>query len=467
MADKEVGGVEGAAYGHSDSGWMVDKNFENWFRDFFLPNTQEIAGNHHRVLIFDGHNSHLTYPTIRAAIDNNVSIICLPPGTSHALQPLDVGVFRSVKVVYSDECLKFFRKARGTKISKDYFPGLIKSVWARLEPENARAGFKKSGLYPYNPAAIRKKILAGSGSRGPSGTAQDGTAQDEPAPDPSDPFRLMREAVSEVIRAQIGPSRETAEPRPKRRRVQATCGEVLTTEVVAERLRLEQIEREEKKRKKSTATTSKASSGVSISFRPPSDNAERIVTGGTLDSFVTREPTMPSEEVDPPEEAQPTLPSVGVAEPSQVPTTSGASTLLQRNVSDFFAKSARKGSSQSRTSLYREASSFEDDPDDPESDCLPSKDELAKGLKAGVSHVIFKYEGSHFPGLITKINKTNIKIKSMVKSGTGNANTSWNWPGTENLRTRQLCHITDVIPTPELVSNRGPGYFVQKIDKYW
>ena len=154
----------------------------------------------------------------------------------------------------------------------------------------------------------------------------------------------MREAVSEVIRAQIGPIRETAEPRPKRRRVQATCGEVLTTEVVAERLRLEEIEREEKKRKKSTATTSKASSGVSISFRPPSDNAERIVTGGTLDSFVTREPTMPSEEVDPPEEA-------GVAEPSQVPTTSGASTLLQRNVSDFFAKSARKGSSQSKTSI--------------------------------------------------------------------------------------------------------------------
>jgi len=102
------GGVSAALYGISDSGWMQDKNFETWFIEAFVPKMADSAATHHRVLLYDGHNSHITYPTIRTAIDNNVSIVCLPPNTSHALQPLDVRVFRSVKASYFEECQKWF-----------------------------------------------------------------------------------------------------------------------------------------------------------------------------------------------------------------------------------------------------------------------------------------------------------------------------------------------------------------------
>ena len=90
-----TGGPEGSAYGCSESGWMMDNIFESWFIKVFV---KHVESHQKPVLVtYDGHNSHLTYNTVKIAMDNDIIIICLPPNTSHALQPLDVGVFRSVK----------------------------------------------------------------------------------------------------------------------------------------------------------------------------------------------------------------------------------------------------------------------------------------------------------------------------------------------------------------------------------
>ena len=49
------------------------------------------------ILLFGGHGSHLTYNTIKSAMDNRIIIICIRPSTNHAMQPLDVGVFFLLK----------------------------------------------------------------------------------------------------------------------------------------------------------------------------------------------------------------------------------------------------------------------------------------------------------------------------------------------------------------------------------
>ena len=90
-----IGGPRNAAYTVSESGYMHDTNFGEWFTKVFVKETATYQKP--VVLIFDGHNSHLTYKTVKSAIDNNIILLCLPPHTSHALQPLDVSVFRSVK----------------------------------------------------------------------------------------------------------------------------------------------------------------------------------------------------------------------------------------------------------------------------------------------------------------------------------------------------------------------------------
>ncbi|THU83787.1 CENP-B protein, partial [Dendrothele bispora CBS 962.96] len=46
-----------------------------------------------RLLILDGHNSHCTFRFSDFAERHKILVVCLPPHTTHALQPCDVGVF--------------------------------------------------------------------------------------------------------------------------------------------------------------------------------------------------------------------------------------------------------------------------------------------------------------------------------------------------------------------------------------
>ena len=107
--DWQKGGVEGASYTCTPNGMMLDINFENWFRTQFLPLSKPRRPDVHRLLILDGHNSHISYSLIKLAKDNNVHLLCLPPGSSHALQPLDVAVFKAVKDVWREVCIEYFR----------------------------------------------------------------------------------------------------------------------------------------------------------------------------------------------------------------------------------------------------------------------------------------------------------------------------------------------------------------------
>jgi hypothetical protein len=68
--------------------------------------TREKANGRWRLLYLDGHNSHITLEVIEYTRQNKIVAICLPPHTTHALQPLDVGVFGPFKLALSDEAYK-------------------------------------------------------------------------------------------------------------------------------------------------------------------------------------------------------------------------------------------------------------------------------------------------------------------------------------------------------------------------
>ena len=82
------GGPKDTVYTATESGWMQDKNFEQWMRKVFVKYIEDLPKP---VLLFDGHGSHLTFPTIQTCMENQILLLALPPHTSHALQPLDVG----------------------------------------------------------------------------------------------------------------------------------------------------------------------------------------------------------------------------------------------------------------------------------------------------------------------------------------------------------------------------------------
>ena len=154
------GGPKGAKFGVSESGWMQDFNFESWFINSFC---QEVSEFEKPVcLMFDGHNSHLTYNTVKHAIDENIILLCLPPHSSHALQPLDVGVFRSLKAHWTTVLQDHARISRHENVDKSVFPKLLAKLWPKLDPEPVINGFRACGLVPINRLAVQKKIVGNS-----------------------------------------------------------------------------------------------------------------------------------------------------------------------------------------------------------------------------------------------------------------------------------------------------------------
>ena len=136
-------GPKDALYTCTPRGYMQGLNFESWFLKVFV----EYVKNYEKpvVVIYDGHGSHITYVTMAAARDNNIIVVCLPAHTSHAMQPLDVAVFKSVKVTWKQILKAFYHNtSNNKKVDKSKFASLLSKLWPTLNPAHITNGFKES-----------------------------------------------------------------------------------------------------------------------------------------------------------------------------------------------------------------------------------------------------------------------------------------------------------------------------------
>ena len=144
--------VVGTTYGLSAKGWVDTELFKEWLVNHFLKYT---SGGRPLLLVLDGHSSHYQPELIRYARENAVILVCLPPHTTHQTRPLDTSVFRSLKKNRNDECHQFFQKNPGRVITKFDFSALLNLAWGKtMVPNVICSGFKRSGIYPFNPQAI-------------------------------------------------------------------------------------------------------------------------------------------------------------------------------------------------------------------------------------------------------------------------------------------------------------------------
>ena len=145
--------VSGSSYAVSDKGWVDQELFKFWLKEHFLTNA--IA---HRplLLLLDGHSSHFEPSTIEFAKEKEVIICCLPPHTTHECQPLDVSLFGSLKTHWREQCHRFYQKNPGRVINKLNFNSVFRQAWlAAVTPSNICGGFRKAGVFPFNPNAIQ------------------------------------------------------------------------------------------------------------------------------------------------------------------------------------------------------------------------------------------------------------------------------------------------------------------------
>ena len=116
-----------AVYAKSESGWIDSELFMAWMRKTFL----RYCSSQRPVLLFvDGHTSHINLDVIDLAHENEVILFCLPPHTTHALQPLDVSVFKLLKSHFS-KAVHTMSFAKDFVVSKSEFARVVKIPFER------------------------------------------------------------------------------------------------------------------------------------------------------------------------------------------------------------------------------------------------------------------------------------------------------------------------------------------------
>lgn len=151
------GCVPGTVFETSDNGWITQDIYFKWFKLFIksIPPARPV------LLIEDGHSSHITLDVIELARENGIHLLCLPSHSSHILQPLDIGVFKSFKVHYPKACRKYLMNNPGRVITSEVIASLVCDTWAHsITPVNILGGFKKTGISPFNPSEVDDRMLA-------------------------------------------------------------------------------------------------------------------------------------------------------------------------------------------------------------------------------------------------------------------------------------------------------------------
>lgn len=148
----------------------VDSNiFFDWAKNFVDETAHLRRNNRYLLLIFDGYGCHLQYNSLKFLKDNNIVVAGLPAHTSHALQPLDVGVFRAFKEAFKKLLGK--RSAHTSKSARnDVFTIcelLTRAYHQSVVATNIISGFERTGLWVSanrgpDPSKIRAEDLTSS-----------------------------------------------------------------------------------------------------------------------------------------------------------------------------------------------------------------------------------------------------------------------------------------------------------------
>jgi hypothetical protein len=161
----------------SDNGWTTNEIGLEWIQHFDQFTKDRTVGRY-RLLVLDGHESHLSVQFQEFCKAKEIITLCMPPHSSHILQPLDVGCFSPLKKAYGKQIENLVR-VRINHITKlEFLPAFKEAFKAAFTEQNIKSGFRATGLVPYNPdnvvASLDLKLRTPSP---PSEESQDWTSK--------------------------------------------------------------------------------------------------------------------------------------------------------------------------------------------------------------------------------------------------------------------------------------------------
>lgn len=151
MNDRLMKGAPHGAIGvPTANGWMDASTFVKYIQHF-IKHVKPSQSNP-CMLILDGHGSHKSLEAVTLAKENSITLITIPPHTSHKMQPLDVSFYGPLKKRYNREVDKWITSNPGKRVTDYDVAELFAHAYdATACVDKAKNGFAHTGIFPYNP----------------------------------------------------------------------------------------------------------------------------------------------------------------------------------------------------------------------------------------------------------------------------------------------------------------------------
>ena len=160
-------------YTTSENGWTSNLIGYEWLQRIFIPNTSPLS-HRYRLLLLDGHGSHIPIDFMWACKQNRIQLLYLLPHASHVLQLLDLAPFSVVKSRYREQIRALSALDDAAPIKKERF--VVSYNRAReegLSERVIRAGWRAAGLCPYNPDLVLHSSQISGRPSTPPATSQE------------------------------------------------------------------------------------------------------------------------------------------------------------------------------------------------------------------------------------------------------------------------------------------------------
>jgi hypothetical protein len=139
----------------SNRGWTDDELCLEWFQRCFDPETEKTRKGEYRMLLFDGHGSHVTRAVAQFCEEKKIVLLCLPSHSTHLLQPCDVGAFGPLAESYRKHLLQETKWGASYSIDKlEFLQILLRARADSLNTKNIISAWRKTGLFPFDPEVV-------------------------------------------------------------------------------------------------------------------------------------------------------------------------------------------------------------------------------------------------------------------------------------------------------------------------